>query len=148
MIMFTKEFWGYEENSAYKKWMVKNALGTRQNTETMLFRLSKHAIHRLTTINDTYRDNIVHGEYIFSPVYHFGPTEFELCGIYIPGVEPGTWWWSNVNYDWIKFSLPFESKAMKKFRNIITSKYPEVIPDIKNPELNEIIPFEFGKDDI
>ena len=148
MIMYTKAFWGYEENSVYNKSMVKNALGTRKSTEVILFRLSKSAIHRLTTINDTYRDNIVHGKYIFSPSYHFGPDEFDLTGVYIPGVEPGTWWWSNVNYDWIKFKMPLESKAMRQFREVIVSEYPEVIPDIKNPELNEIIPFEFGKDDI
>ena len=149
MIMYTKAFWGYEENSVYKKSMIKNALGTRKSIETILFRLSKNAIHCLTTINNnTYRDNIVHGKDIFSPSYHFGPMEFDLTGVYIPGVEPGTWWWSNVNHDWIKFKMPLESKAMKKFRNIITSEYPEVILDIKNPELKIIVPFEFGKDDI
>ena len=154
MIMYTREPWGCgfgEKADFYKRCAVKNTLGSKLDMESLLFRLSKEAVRVLTHANLSreHRDNIVRGDYIFFPSYILGPIEFDSnCGVYIPGVEPGTWWWSNANYNWIKFSLPFESKAMKKFRNIIISKYPEVIPDIKNPELNEIIPFEFGKDDI
>ena len=151
MIMYTKKSWGYKDESIYKRWAIKNTLGDKKSMESLLFRLSKEAVRQLTNdkISIEHKENIVRGYYIFSPSYLFGPIEFDpnYDGVYIPGVEPGTWW-SSREYDWIKFKLSFESKAMQQLRNIIISKYPEVIPDIKNTELSEIVPFKFGKDDI
>ena len=153
MIMYTREPWGCgfgEKVDFYKRCAVKNTLMPRLDMERFLFRMTKEAVRVLTHANlsKEYRDNIVRGDYIFSPSYILGPIEFDPnCGVYIPGVEPGTWWFSR-EYDWIKFKVTFESKAMKRFRNLIISEYPEVIPDIENSELKEVIAFEFGKDDV